>query len=163
MASNEQIIKEADYYLSNNVNIDQASENLGISRRTFQLHMKKLEEIHPKKAALVKAKKAGNIKRGNILGGQTSKRSVSYMPSDAANAALEMLEHEESYREASESLGVPKSTLYEMINNKGLTLDKIELLYIQAKEENPNLELEDFLTMYYNSEIDIQNHSINKK
>ena len=41
MASIEQIINEADYYLNNNVNIDQASEALGISRRTFQLHMKK--------------------------------------------------------------------------------------------------------------------------
>ena len=48
MASNEQILNEANYYLGNNVNVDQASQALGISRRTFQLHMKKLEEIHQK-------------------------------------------------------------------------------------------------------------------
>lgn len=163
MASNEQIIKEADYYLNNNVNIDQASEALGISRRTFQLHMKKLEEIHPAKAALVRTKKTGNIKKGNILGGQTGKRSVSYTSTDASNMAFEMLEHEQSYREASASSGIPKSTLYAMINSKGLTKDKIELLYIQAKEENPTLELNDFLDMYYNDEIEVENYRTSKK
>ena len=43
MTNNEDIKKEADYYLENDVNITQASKKFGISKRTFQLHMKKLE------------------------------------------------------------------------------------------------------------------------
>ena len=155
MANDEQILNEANYYLDNNVNIDQASIALGISRRTFQLHMKKLEEIHPSKAAMVRVKKEGNIKAGNIKGGQTSKRGVSYSSEEASKAAFEMLEHDESYREAAYSLGIPKSTLYEMINSKGLSPDKIESLYVLAKEENPELELSDFLGKFYNDEINI--------
>ena len=162
MASNEQIIKEADYYLSNNVSVDQASKALGISRRTFQLHMKKLEEIHPTKAVLVRTKKLANIKSGNILGGQTGKRSVSYTLTDVSGAALEMIEHGESYREASVSLGIPKSTLHEMINSKGLSKDKIELLYIQAKKENPTLALSDFLDIFYTDKKLDESHT-NKK
>ena len=153
MASNEQILNEANYYLGNNVNVDQASQALGISRRTFQLHMKKLEEIYPMKAAMVRAKKTGNIKDGNIKGGQISKRGVSYTSEEATKAAVEMLEHNESYREVSTILGIPKSTLYEMINSKGLSPDKIESLYVLAKKENPELELTDFLNEFYNSSI----------
>ena len=44
MTNNEDIKKEADYYLENDVNITQASKKFGISKRTFQLHMKKLKE-----------------------------------------------------------------------------------------------------------------------
>ncbi len=47
--NNEQIIREFDYYLENDVNINEASQELGVSRRTFQLHMKKLLEICPEK------------------------------------------------------------------------------------------------------------------
>ena len=153
MASNEQILNEANYYLGNNVNVDQASQALGISRRTFQLHMKKLEEIHPIKAAMVRAKRTGNIKAGNIKGGQISKRGVSYTSEEATKAAFEMIQHDESYREVSTILGIPKSTLYEMINSKGLSPDKIESLYVIAKKENPELELTDFLNKFYNSAI----------
>ncbi len=49
--NNEQIIRESDYYLENDVNINEASQELGVSRRTFQLHMKKLLEICPEKYA----------------------------------------------------------------------------------------------------------------
>ena len=66
MASNEDIIKEAEYYLSHDVTNDEASKALGISKRSFQLHMKKLAEIAPDKYKLVQDKISMQVK-GDIL------------------------------------------------------------------------------------------------
>ena len=155
MASNEQIINEADYYLNNNVNIDQASEALGISRRTFQLHMKKLEEIHPAKASLVQTKKAGNIKAGNILGGATGKRGPTWSEEKAIEVAATMLEHQMSYNEAASYFGIPKSTLHEMVTKGGQSADKLSLLYILAEANNRGLDMNEFLRQFHGRDVDI--------
>ncbi|GEM_PF-4698445 len=137
MTNNEDIKKEADYYLENDVNITQASKKFGISKRTFQLHMKKLEEIDPLKFILVKEKKQGNIKLGTKKGGTIGHKSLSWSELDISEITSYLIENELTYRQAAEELGIPKSTLYELIKtNKDEKITSLLFALSQANKRN---------------------------
>lgn len=116
MASNEDILKEADYYLNNRVTIKQASSDLGISEKTLQLHLKKLESIAPEVFVLVLDKKKANEKQGRIKGGTLGKRLPSWDMDTAKEVSSKIIDGEMTYREAEEKLGIPKSTIHEMVH-----------------------------------------------
>ena len=144
MASDDQIIKEAEYYIDNNVSIDQASENLGISRRSFQLHMKKLEQINPVLFKLYIEKKNGNVIRGNIRGGTIGKRKPNWTKEEALDMANQIIAGEMTYDQAEEKTGIPKSTIYEMTHN-GVTDDTVlSLLYCLSEANRRGMSLSEF-------------------
>lgn len=144
MATDEQLIKEAEYYLNNNVTIEQASIDLNISKRTLQLHLKKLEDIAPATFALVKAKKDANIHKGKIKGGLTGKRGATWTEEDAKRVATLILSQEMTYREAEEKTGIPSSTIHDMVH-KGVNPDEGgSLLYALAEANRRGLTLDEF-------------------
>lgn len=144
MASDQDILKEAFYYLENDVTIEQASQNLGISKRTLQLHLQKLESISLLTFVLVKNKKTSNERRGKVKGGTLGKRSVTWTEEQAANAAKTMIEGGLTYEEAASTLGIPSSTLHDMVH-KGVTdPNTTSLLYALSEANRRNMSLEEF-------------------
>jgi len=151
MASNEDILKEAEYYLNNDVTIEQASSDLGISKRTLQLHMKKLESIAPDKFKLVTDKKNNNIQNGRIVGGTLGKRSTSWTSEDAMNIASKMLDSGLTYEQAEKELGIPHLTLHDMMH-KGVQDENVtSLLYALAIAHKKGMSLEEFKQDYYSN------------
>lgn len=149
MASDEQIIKEADYYLNNDVTVEEASKHLKISKKTLQLHLKKLESIAPDKFKLVEDKKANNQRQGVVKGGINGKRGASWTEDDAKIIAQQMISKEMTYEEAERQFGIPKSTIYEMVH-KGITDEMTSsLLYGLAEANRKGLSVKDFLDAYY--------------
>ena len=129
MASNKEILQEAFYYIENNLTIEEASKNLGISKRTLQLHLKKLESISPLTFALVKDKKLSNERRGRVKGGTLGKRGTTWTEEQALGVAQAMINGGLTYAEAEETLGIPSSTIHEMIHKGVKDPDTISLLY----------------------------------
>ena len=144
MASNEDILKEGFYYLENDVTIEQASVDLGISKRTLQLHLQKLESISPLTFALVKDKKISNERRGKVKGGTLGKRSATWTEEQAIGAAQIMINGGLTYEEASSLLGIPSSTLHEMIHKGVKEPDTTSLLYALAEANRRNMSLEEY-------------------
>lgn len=132
MTNKENILKEANYFLTNDVTLKEASSNLGISKRTLQLHIKKLEKIEPSTYVLVKEKIGKNIKEGNIKGGTIGKRSPSTTEIDTLEMFNFMVENDLTYEEMENYLGLPKSTIYEALSRID-DLDKQNILQELAK------------------------------
>lgn len=132
MTNKENILKEANYFLTNDVTLKEASSNLGISKRTLQLHIKKLEKIEPATYVLVKDKIEKNIKKGNIKGGTIGKRGPSTTEIDTLEMFNFMVENDLTYEEMENYLGMPKSTIYEALSRID-DLDKQNILQELAK------------------------------
>ena len=145
MATKEEIIKEAEYYLNNDVTIEQASTDLKISKRTLQLHLKKLEEIAPETFKLVQEKKSGNIKLGNIKGGQTGKRGPTWTEEQALEVAMKIINDGLSYREAEAYFKIPSSTLHEMVTKGVKDFDTSTLLYAVAEANRRGMSAAQYL------------------
>lgn len=135
MATTEKIINEAEYYLNNDITIDQASKDLHISKKTLQLHLKKLEEIAPTTFKLVQEKKNANIKKGTIRGGQTGKRGPTWTEEQALQIATKIIEDEMTYQQAAEYFQIPSSTIYEIVK-KGIKDDNIATKVDAVAEAN---------------------------
>lgn len=145
MANNEDILKEAEYYLNNDVTIEQASSDLGISKRTLQLHMKKLASIAPDIFKLVQDKKENSVRQGRVVGGSIGKRNPTWSRDEAIVIAKRMVEENLTYEQAEKEFGIPKSTIYEMTHSN-LKDEKIEsLLYALAIANKKGTTLDEFL------------------
>jgi len=145
MATKEQIIQEAEYYLNNDVTIEQASINLKISKRTLQLHLKKLEEISPETFKLVQEKKSGNIKIGTIKGGQTGKRGPTWTEEQALEIAMKIINEGLTYREAEERFNIPSSTIHDMVTNGGKNFENGTILSAVAEVNRRGISAEQFV------------------
>ena len=149
VTSNDKILEEANYYLNNDVTIKQASSDLGISKRTLQLHFQKLESIDLEKARLVKDKKIANEKQGKIKGGSLGKRGPNWTREQAQQLADAMINNQMTNREAATTFERPKSTIYEM-THKGIEDELIEsLLYSLAEANRKGLSMAEVLEKYY--------------
>jgi len=144
MASNEDIIREANYFLDNDVTVEQASRDLGVSKRTLQLHLKKLESIAPDTFRLVEDKKKANEKRGRVVGGTLGKRKPMWSEEDAKDAVQSMLDGQMTYRKAEEELGIPRSTLYEMTHSDEIDSETSSLLYTLSQANKRGLSVEEY-------------------
>ena len=74
MASEEQIKEEARIFINNDLTVEETSTQLGISKRTFQLHMSALKVVDN---GLYKLVKEIAIKR------KTSQQQINYKLKDA--------------------------------------------------------------------------------
>lgn len=113
----EEIIKEANFYLNNDLTEREAALELGISRRTLQLHLKKLGEIDVLLYDAVLKKKESNVKTGRIKGGVQGKATPSYTKEEAIAVANIMLGESLTYEEAAKRCNIPKSTIFEMLKS----------------------------------------------
>lgn len=150
MATNEEIIEQAQYYIDNNVSMKEAGEHFGVSKKTFQIRMKKLEDISPSVFKLVQDKKEKNLVSGAIRGGQNGKpntvsgtspkpRSHSISPEEAINLANYMLENDATLRDLEATFGISKSTIFDNFTKEILgeeLNEKIEFLLESHKPEH---------------------------
>lgn len=160
MATKEEIIKEAEYYLNNDVTIEQASKDLSISKRTLQLHLKKLEEIAPSTFVLVQEKKNGNIKEGNVKGGQTGKRGPTWNPNQALEIAMKILNEGMTYREAAEHYHIPASTINEMLTKAPKYFGEDSMIYVVALANESGMSIDKFVKEHA---IEQKNETINNE
>ena len=144
MADNNTIIYEANVYVSNTKTVKETVEELGISKRTLQLHFKRLENINKNLYDDVRRKQAQNIDEGRIKGGKSSKATPSYTKEEATEIANYIVHYGVTYEEASEVFNVPKSTIYEMTHSKYVDPDLIRQLELLADANRHDMTVEDY-------------------
>lgn len=110
------IRKEAEVYLESST-LKEAAFKCGISVRSLQLHLKKLEEIDLEMHRLVISKSKSNVIEGRIKGGSLGKRSVTYTKDQAIMIAEYMIKNQSTYQEIEDKFGIPSSTVYEMVHS----------------------------------------------
>ena len=89
----DQIIQEAQTYLSGDKTIEETAKNLNISKRTLQLHLGKLDIIDPELHKLVLEKKESMQIKGRVKGGTIGKATPSYTKEEAEYVANEMIKN----------------------------------------------------------------------
>lgn len=140
-----EIVREAQEYISNDLNEKETAEKLGISRRTLQLHLKKLEDIDSVLYNMVLMKKKSNIIAGRSKGGKLGKVVPTYTCEEANKVADEIIENSYTYMEAAEVFDIPKSTIFEMVHsdfideNKKMKLDVVAIHNNRKKNAKRNI------------------------
>ena len=143
--TNEQIIQEANAYLSSDKTLEETAKDLNISKKTLQLHLGKLELLDPKLNKLVLSKKESMQKQGRIKGGHNGKATPSYTNEDANIVAEEIVKYGYTYEEASKRLGIPKSTIYEMVHSKFIGKELKDMLDAVAIANQKGLTVEELV------------------
>lgn len=144
MTDNNTIIYEASVYVSNTKTVKETAEDLGISKRTLQLHIKRLEQIDKNLYDAVRKKQNQNISAGRIKGGQNGKVGQKYTKEYAKAIANSMIINELTYEKAAEEFGIPKSTIYEMTHSKFIDPDLIRQLELLADANRHDMTVEDY-------------------
>ena len=148
MASNEEIMEYAKYYLGNEeVSMKQSAEHFGISKKTFQVNMKKLESISPTTFKLVQEKKERNLKNGAVKGGQNGKptyvegvvRKTKYISDgDIVYIAMEIVKNKYTIREAEKIFKINRSTLHDNLTEERLGKELYSLIVETAQYNKAN-------------------------
>ena len=138
----ERIIEEAKYYLKSDKTLKEVAEELHISLRTLQLHIKKLPEINNDLYSLVLNKQKAAQIAGRKIGGQKGKRTVSYTYEKAQEIKNLIITHQLTYLEASLCTGISTSTIYDMVHSAYISEeDKIKLdLIAEANKKEITVE-----------------------
>ena len=147
MISDEEIVTQANYYLDNDVTMEEAGEYFGVCKKTFQLRMKKLASISPFTYNLVKIKKELNLVLGASKGGKNGKPTVlglkrrekNLTSEEAVSLAHHMLENDLSLREIEQFTGIPKSTIFDSLSEENLgneLFGQIKEMYESHKPQN---------------------------
>lgn len=114
---NKQLLEEANYYLDNDVTMAESACYFNISKKSFQLHMKKLEQISPEKFKLVQLKKEENLALGMVKGEKNGKptkvegKPFTLTEEEAISLAKSIIMGDLSFRDAEMLTGIPKSTI----------------------------------------------------
>lgn len=111
----EQLTREAIYYLVHNKSIEKTAEELNISRRTLQLHLKKLVVYNENLYRLVKEKKQENQAIGRLNHAHKGGKASMYSQTLIDYICDDMLKNELTYKQASEKFDIPTSTLFELM------------------------------------------------
>ena len=115
---NNKIIEEARTYISNDKTVAETAEELGVSRRTLQIHLKQIGVVDPLLYSLVLKKKESNLKTGRVKGGTIGKITApTYTKEEANIVANGIIRESYTYEEAAKVYGIPKSTIYEMVHS----------------------------------------------
>ena len=133
----QKIIDEANYYLENNFTIEQAANNLGIPKSTLQKHIKKLEDINIELYIKVRNKQEENQQLGRVKGGTIGKRTSKWSEEDINRFVDLIISNDYTLEELSNYIGIPKSTLYELVTSSIVPIEKktlIEALFVAHKK-----------------------------
>ena len=142
----DRLIEEAKIYVENDKTIEETAKDLGISKRTLQLHLKKIKEFDKELDKLVISKKKKNIIMGNIKGGKIGKATPSYTKEEVNSIAREIISKHFTYEEASIHFGIPKSTIFEMMHSKymdpslSIKLEMVSLSNRKGTTENKGIK-----------------------
>lgn len=124
--NNEQLLEEANYYLDNEVTMADAANHFKICKKSFQLHMKKLEQIYPDTFKLVEMKKQNNLILGAIKGGKNGvptgrenfPKKHSITKEEAIILAEKIINFNWSLRETEHFMNIPKSTISDNLSEE---------------------------------------------
>ena len=141
----DQIIQEAQTYLSGDKTIEETAKNLNISKRTLQLHLGKLDIIDPELHKLVLEKKESMQIKGRVKGGTIGKATPSYTKEEAEYVANEMIKNGYTYEAASKRLCIPKSTIYEMVHSNFIDKELKDKLEVVAIANQKGLTVEELI------------------
>lgn len=138
----DRIIAEAREYINGGKTIAETAKSLGLSKRTFQLHLGKLESIDPELHAVVLDKKTSNQNAGRRLGGMLGKRSANYTLEEAQDMANRIVTQHLTYQEAEELYNIPSSSIYDMVHSSFISSDIKEELEMVAVENQRNASID---------------------
>ena len=138
----EQIIAEARAYINGGQTIADTAKSLGITKRTLQLHLGKLESIDAELHTLVLERKTSNQNAGRRLGGMIGKRGVTYTEEEAQMIANSIASQHLTYQKAEEIFCIPSSTIYEMVHRDHVSQDTRDQLELIAMENHRNSSIE---------------------
>ena len=140
----EEIEKMGKYYIENNVTYGEAAEHFGVSKRSFQLYMKKLKEISESTFKLVQDKKKANLIIGAKKGGSISRtdspnvgKKHTITDEELNHYADLLINGDLSLRRLSGDIGIPKSTLYDNLVNRIIDPNKKETIVNLFQEHKP--------------------------
>ena len=144
---NSVIINEAKTYLNNNMTVKDTASYLGISLRTFQLHLKKLELLDPDLHKLVLNKKNSNIIAGRSRGGLVGHggKVSNYTREEVINMAKEIINRQLTYREAEVLFEIPSSTIYDLVHGSNVPKELLDMLDDVAYVNKKGVAYEDYL------------------
>ena len=131
MTNNNKIIEEAKIYLNSNLTMSEAAKKIGVSKRTLQLHIQKLEDIDPVLYQQILEKKAANQEAGRKTGGTIGKRERIHTKEEVIAFANMMINEQLSYDELVSITSIPKSTLWELMHSDYIddeTRNKLDLV-----------------------------------
>lgn len=131
MTDNNKIIEEAKIYLNSNLTMSEAAKKIGVSKRTLQLHIQKLEDIDAVLYRQVLEKKAANQEAGRKAGGSIGKRERIHTKEEVIAFANMMINEQLSYDELASITSIPKSTLWELMHSDYIddeTRNKLDLV-----------------------------------
>lgn len=135
----------AKAYIENNKTVSETAQDLGISKRTLQIHLKKIKEINPELYRLVLAKRESQIKQGRIKGGTIGKRNTSHNIEEIKAIAETMLKEGLTYTEAEERFNIPKSTIYELLHSPKIDRGTIGMLDTLAEANQRNMTTAEYI------------------
>ena len=140
-----QIEKEALEYVQNDKTVAETAQLFGISKRIFQIHLKKLLEINPELHNLVLNKQKSNIIAGRIKGGTLGKRGTSYTPEEAIEVAKFIITNQATYEEASIHFEIPTSTISDMMHSNILPEQYRMQLEVVAEANRHKMSTEELI------------------
>ena len=109
----KKLVEEANAYISNDLSVEETAKTLGISRRTLQIHLRKIKEINPELYKLVLKK-------------QQSRTTKEYSPK-YIEEALEYINNDLTLEQTAQKLGISKRTLQ-------LHFEKVREIDLQKKK-----------------------------
>jgi len=145
VAYDSKYIEEAKTYIGNDKSVEETAKDLGISKRTLQIHLGKVAIMDPELHKLVLVKQQSQTKQGKITGGRISKATPKYTEEEAIKVAEEIVKRGYTYEEASKKLGIPKSTIYEMVHSECISKDLKNMLDAVAIANQKGLTVEELV------------------
>lgn len=132
-------------YLSSDKTVTETAKELGISKRTLQLHLGKIKDINPELHKLVLAKKTSQITEGRKKGGTVGKKTSSHSEKEVLEIARTMIQEEMSYVDAEARFGIPKSTIYELLHKIDLPAEIKHRLDTLAEANKKNKSISEYI------------------
>lgn len=137
--------ESAKAYVENNKTVSETAQDLGISKRTLQIHLKKIKEINPELYRLILAKRESQVNQGRIKGGTIGKKTSSHSEKEVLEIARTMIQEEMSYVDAEARFGIPKSTIYELLHKIDLPAEIKYKLDILAEANQRNMTTAEYI------------------
>ena len=137
--------ESAKAYVENDKTVSETAQDLGISKRTLQIHLEKVQEINPELYRMVLAKRKSQIKQGRIKGGTIGKRTTSHSAEEIKSIAEIMLKEGMTYAEAEERFNIPKSTIYELVHGTKIDSELTAMLDTLAEANQRNMTTAEYI------------------
>ena len=145
----DKILEEAKVYIEGSSNIEETAKKLGISKKTLQIHLKKLQELNPDVYQLILKKRKENSAIGTKIGGQKGKRKANYTLKEANELARLIINRQLTYQEASEITEIPTSTIYDMIHSSYIDEKTSIALTIVAESNRQKITTEEYKSQHH--------------